>query len=94
MLVDLLGVQRPRDPLTERMQRRVERSLAEADAVLLVPNGEQEIGPGEFTIAHAIRNVGLPCVTGLNKVDRLHKGRTVAAPVLPPTSACRARRIR
>jgi GTPase len=79
VLVDLPGVQRPRDPLTERMQRRVERSLAEADAVLLVLNGEQEIGPGDRFIAHAIRNVGLPCVTGLNKVDRLDKGRTVAA---------------
>jgi GTPase len=79
VLVDLPGVQRPRDPLTERMQRRVERSLAEADAVLLVLNGEQGIGPGDRFIAHAIRNVGLPCVTGLNKVDRLDKGRTVAA---------------
>ena len=79
VLVDLPGVQRPRDPLTERMQRRVERSLAEADAVLLVLNGEQEIGPGDRFIAHAIRNVGLPCVTALNKVDRLDKGRTVAA---------------
>ena len=78
VLVDLPGVQRPRDPLTERMQRRVERSLAEADAVLLVLNGEQEIGPGDRFIAHAIRNVGLPCVTGLNKVDRLDKGRTLA----------------
>ena len=79
VLVDLPGVQRPRDPLTERMQRRVERSLAEADAVLLLLNGEQEIGPGDRFIAHAIRNVGLPCVTALNKVDRLDKGRTVAA---------------
>jgi GTPase len=79
VLVDLPGVQRPRDPLTERMQRRVERSLAEADAVVLVLNGEQEIGPGDRFIAHAIRNVELPCVTALNKVDRLDKGRTVAA---------------
>ena len=46
MLVDLPGVQRPRDALTERMQRRVERSLGEADAVLFVLNGEQEIGRG------------------------------------------------
>jgi GTP-binding protein Era len=79
VLVDLPGVQRPRDALTERMQRRVERSLAEADAVLFMINGEQEIGPGDRFIAHAIRNVGLPCVTALNKVDRLDRARTVAA---------------
>jgi GTP-binding protein Era len=79
VLVDLPGVQRPRDPLTERMQRRVERSLTESDAVLFMINGEQEIGPGDRFIARAIRNVGLPCVTALNKVDRLDPPRTVAA---------------
>jgi GTP-binding protein Era len=79
VLVDLPGVQRPRDALTERMQRRVERSLAEADAVLLVLNGEQEIGPGDRFIARAMQNVRLPCVTALNKVDRLDQPRTVAA---------------
>jgi GTPase len=79
VLVDLPGVQRPRDALTERMQRRVERSLGEADAVLLVLNGEQEIGAGDRFIARAIRNVGLPSVTALNKVDRLDQPRTVAA---------------
>jgi GTPase len=79
VLVDLPGVQRPRDALTERMQRRVERSLAEADAVVFMLNGEQEIGPGDRFIARAIRSVGLPCVTALNKVDRLDRARTAAA---------------
>ena len=41
VLVDLPGVQKPRDVLTERMQRRVERELADSDAVLFVLNGEQ-----------------------------------------------------
>ena len=36
ILVDLPGVQRPRDELTERMQHRVERELADSDVVLLV----------------------------------------------------------
>jgi GTP-binding protein Era len=79
VLVDLPGVQRPRDPLTERMQRRVERALADADAVLLVLNGEQQIGSGDRFIANAIKNVGLPAATALNKVDRLDRPRTVAA---------------
>jgi GTPase len=79
VLVDLPGVQRPRDALTERMQRRVERSLADADAVLFMLNGEQQIGPGDRFIAEAIRSVGLPCVTALNKIDRLDRGRTAAA---------------
>jgi GTPase len=79
VLVDLPGVQRPRGALTERMQRRVERSLADADAVLFMLNGEQQIGPGDRFIAEAIRSVGLSCVTALNKIDRLDRGRTAAA---------------
>jgi GTPase len=79
VLVDLPGVQRPRDPLTERMQRSVERALADSDAVLFVLNGEQQIGSGDRFIANAILNAGTPAVTALNKVDRLDRPRTVAA---------------
>jgi GTPase len=79
VLVDLPGVQRPRDALTERMQARVERSLAEADAALLVLNGEQRIGPGDRFIARAIENVGLPAAIAVNKVDRLDPERTLGA---------------
>ena len=79
VLVDLPGVQRPRDALTERMQRQVERSLADADAALFVLNGEQEIGPGDRFIAEALKRSGVPVVTVLNKVDRLDRPRTVRA---------------
>ena len=79
VLVDLPGVQRPRDALTERMQRQVERSLADADAALFVLNGEQEIGPGDRFIAEALKRAGVPVVTVLNKVDRLDRPRTVKA---------------
>jgi GTP-binding protein Era len=79
VLVDLPGVQRPRDPLTERMQRSVERALSDSDAVLFVLNGEQQIGAGDRFIARAIVNAGTPVVTALNKVDRLDRSRTVAS---------------
>ena len=79
VLVDLPGVQRPRDALTERMQRQVERSLADADAALFVLNGEQQIGPGDRFIAEALKRSGVPVVTVLNKVDRLDRQRTVKA---------------
>jgi GTPase len=79
VLVDLPGVQRPRDALTERMQRQVERALADADAALFVLNGEQQIGPGDRFIADALRSSGVPMVTVLNKVDRLDRARTAKA---------------
>ena len=79
ILVDLPGVQRPRDVMTERMQRRVEAALRDADAVLFILNGEQAVGAGDRYIARAIRRVGLPAVTALNKVDRLSRARTLEA---------------
>jgi GTP-binding protein Era len=80
VLTDLPGVQRPRDALTERMQRRVESELAEADAALMVVNGEQGVGGGgDRFIAEAIAGAGVPAVIAVNKVDRLDRPRTVVA---------------
>jgi GTP-binding protein Era len=80
VLTDLPGVQRPRDPLTERMQKRVEHEFSEADAVLLLLNGEQGVGgPGDRFIADALRGAGVPAVIAVNKIDRLDRTRTVAA---------------
>jgi GTP-binding protein Era len=81
VLTDLPGVQKPRDVLTERMQRRVERELADSDAILLVLNGEQGIGPGDRFIASMIATgrPEAPVVCALNKVDRLGRAETVAA---------------
>jgi GTP-binding protein Era len=78
VLVDLPGVQRPRDALTERMQRRVEHELAESDASLFVVDGEEGVGPGDRFIAGALRGAGGPVVMAVNKVDRLDRPRTVA----------------
>ena len=79
VLVDLPGVQRPRDALTQRMARRVERELAESDAVVVVLNGEQGVGPGDRFIADAVRGAPAPVVIAVNKVDRLDRARTVTA---------------
>ena len=79
VLVDLPGVQRPRDPMTERMQRRVEHALRDADAVLFMLNGAQRIGPGDRYIARAIRSSGVPTVTAVNKADKLDRAGTAAA---------------
>ena len=79
VLVDLPGVQRPRDPLTARMQKRMERELDDSDAVLFMVSAEERVGPGDKFIADAIRRVGLPAVTAVNKLDAIDRERTVRA---------------
>jgi len=82
VLVDLPGVQRPRDVLTQRMQGRVERELADSDVVLFVVNGEEGIGPGDRFIVRALlgAGAGLPVLCAVNKADRL--GPNELVPVL------------
>ena len=78
VLVDLPGVQRPRDALTERMQHRVEHELGDADACLLVVNAQQGIGPGDRFIASLLKAADVPVTIAVNKVDRAEQARIAA----------------
>ncbi len=81
VLIDLPGVQRPRDALTERMQRRVKREIADSDAIVFVVNGEQGIGPGDRFISKALlaANSGTPVLCAVNKVDMLNNAEAARA---------------
>jgi GTPase len=79
VLVDLPGVQRPRDALTARMQHRVEHEVADADAALMVVNGYEGVGPGDRWIARTLTAARVPVVLAVNKLDRLDRARTLEA---------------
>ena len=74
VLADLPGFQRPRDALTERMQRTVDASFEDVDAVLFVLSARERIGAGDRFIAERVFSLGVPIVIALNKVDRLKPG--------------------
>jgi GTPase len=79
VLVDLPGVQRPRDALTARMAKRVDHELEAADAALLILNGEQGVGAGDRFIAASLERVATSVAVAVNKIDRLGKADTAAA---------------
>lgn len=75
VLVDLPGWQKPIDMLTERMQERVNETMAEdLDVVLLVLSAREHIGTGDRYVARNIFSIGVPVITVVNKVDRLKPG--------------------
>jgi GTPase len=75
VLVDLPGWQKPIDPLTERMQERVDETIADdVDAILLVVDARAHIGTGDRYVARRVFDLGVPVVIVLNKVDRLKPG--------------------
>ena len=91
VLIDLPGVQRPRDALTARMARRVTLELADADAVLMLLNGEEGVGPGDRFIAASLAQAPGPVTLAVNKVDRLSRERQAqallaAAEIAPPAA--------
>jgi GTPase len=71
VLADLPGFQRPRDPLTEHMQRTVDRAFEDVEGVLFVLSARERIGAGDRFVAERVFSLGVPVVIALNKVDRL-----------------------
>jgi GTP-binding protein Era len=78
VLVDLPGFQRPRDALTQRMQRTVEQALADVDGTCLVLAADEHIGLGDRLVARRAFAGSAPVVIALNKVDRIRPGRIAA----------------
>jgi GTP-binding protein Era len=74
VLADLPGFQRPRDALTEHMQRTVDQAFEDVEGVLFVLSARERIGAGDRFIAERVFSLGVPVVIGLNKVDRLKPG--------------------
>jgi GTPase len=79
VLIDLPGVQRPRDALTARMAGRVRQELADSDAALLLLNGEQGVGPGDRFIAATLAEAKIAATIAVNKIDRLSRAEIAAA---------------
>lgn len=75
VLVDLPGFQRPRDALTERMQRTVDEALVDVDGFLFVLAADEAIGAGDRFIAERVYAAGPPVVLAVNKVDRVDPAR-------------------
>jgi GTPase len=74
VLADLPGFQRPRDALTEHMQRTVDQAFEDVEGVLFVLSARERIGAGDRFVAERMFSLGVPVVIALNKVDRLKPG--------------------
>jgi len=63
VLVDLPGWQKPIDTLTERMQDRVDETMAsDVDAIMLVVDARERIGAGDRYVARRVFGLGIPVV--------------------------------
>jgi GTP-binding protein Era len=74
VLADLPGFQRPRDALTEHMQRTVDQAFEDIEGLLFLLSARERIGAGDRFIAKRVFSLDVPVVIALNKVDRLRPG--------------------
>ena len=79
VLVDLPGVQRPRDALTTRMQRRVEHELDDADGCVFVLDATVGVGHGDRFIAKLLGGASTPVVIAVNKTDAADRAQIASA---------------
>ncbi len=79
VLADLPGFQKPMDKLTERMQKTVDASFADIDAILFVLSARDRVGGGDRFIARRVYGTGKPVIVAVNKVDNLTTGHIVTA---------------
>jgi GTP-binding protein Era len=69
VLIDTPGLHKPRTSLGERLNNLVYGTLAEADAIVFVIDGTQDIGPGDRRIADRVSARGTAVILVVNKVD-------------------------
>jgi GTP-binding protein Era len=69
VFVDTPGLHRPRTALGERLNRLVDGTLAEADAIVFLLDATQKIGPGDRLIAERLSGAGVRTVVVVNKTD-------------------------
>lgn len=74
VLVDTPGYHRPRTLLGKRLNAMVREALTEVDAVAFCLPADQKIGPGDRFIARELRDLRVPVVAVVTKIDTVSQG--------------------
>ncbi|MCL2546805.1 MAG: GTPase Era [Oscillospiraceae bacterium] len=71
VLMDTPGFHKPKNKLDDVMQRTVNESMLDVDALVLVVEPVARIGKPEGILLERIKAMGVPCVLVINKIDTL-----------------------
>lgn len=69
VFVDTPGIHKPRHKLGEYMVKIARDSVKEVDVVLFLTNPQEEIGKGDQMILDQLKDIGVPVILVLNKID-------------------------
>lgn len=71
VFIDTPGIHKPKHALGEFMVKTAYSSLQGVDAVLVVVNANEKIGPGDRFVIDKIKNIEVPVFLLINKIDLL-----------------------
>ncbi|HLS34894.1 MAG TPA: GTPase Era [Bacillota bacterium] len=69
IFIDTPGIHKPKHELGSFMVNVAEETLTEADAILFMVSANEKIGPGDRFIINLLKNVKVPVILVINKVD-------------------------
>lgn len=73
VFIDTPGIHKPKHALGDFMLKTAYSALSGVDVVLFVVNATEKIGPGDRLIIERIKNVEVPVILLINKIDLIEK---------------------
>ncbi|MGO4937048.1 GTPase Era [Fundicoccus sp. Sow4_H7] len=73
VFIDTPGIHKPKHALGDFMLKTAFSALSGVDVVLFVVNATEKIGPGDRLIIERIKNVEVPVILLINKIDLIEK---------------------
>jgi GTP-binding protein Era len=78
VFMDTPGFHKPRTRLGDYMVDVVKESVADVDAILLLVEPIDNIGPQEEALMEQLKNAGAPAILVINKIDTVEKDKLLA----------------
>lgn len=78
IFIDTPGVHKPKHALGEFMVNTAMQSLKGVDAILVVVNATEKIGPGDRVVIESTKNSDIPVFLLINKIDLVHPDEMLA----------------
>ncbi|MGX7349148.1 GTPase Era [Dolosicoccus paucivorans] len=72
VFIDTPGVHKPKHALGDFMMETTKQSIKGVDAILVVVNADEKMGPGDRHVIDTIRSSKAPVFLVINKIDLIH----------------------
>ncbi len=73
VFVDSPGISSPKNKLGKILNKEALSLLNDVDAIILVVDGSEKIGPGDKFMLNALQNTEVPVILAINKIDKISK---------------------